>query len=833
MRCLAQPRTETQGSAEMEEMMRQHIRIHKAEPNKGILDYSHLLDAPAGKHGFVEAKNGHLYFEDGERARFLGFNVAARSNTPDHETADKMAERFASMGVNLIRLHAADAPVGEEAGSWSSCKEAPLLDYAGGNSRKFNPEGLERFDYFAAKLKEKGIYLHIDLIVAREFQPGDEMDYPGGAPSCIKRYAMYNERMIELQKEYAKELLCHVNPYTGLALVDDPAVVTVQINNEDSAIKWVMEADASEQMKPYRDEVQSRFNHFLLMKYHTRERLKEAWTNEGRCTLAEEEDPVLGTVRGITGGFYQPVNDPNGQWDAEESPARYADFMEFGILMNRKFYQDMKDYLHSLGVKVPIVTSNLVAGAADVYGHTDGDMMENNSYFNHPLLLPDMGSTYMVNGPEEYVSTNPLTWQKGIGSMATTLLNLASVAIVKGKPFMLSEWNEYGEHPFHSTAFVHTVAYACLNDWDGLILYNHHTSEHWDDQPADEIRNIFDAYNDPAVVCQWGFMASIFLKGLVSEAKHCVDIVYTQNDLKTLPNFHAMPTMFFPYITSTRNVFLDGGDTYQGDADIAVNAGFFNGAQLSEAKHCVSYAWSKYRDARRRYYDDDRLKKAAHGTREMEPGVHIGEQALVFDEIAKIAGDGDYRKFAAIMDQAMKEWGILPEEAGYVNGKLISDTGEITFDPENARYKVSTSFCGYFSGAPEEMISLSEEVSVKADNKRITLALIAKEEKPLSEAQEYILTAMGETGMDETEYHTGQKLPGMPFEFTAVEFKGKLFAETLEGCICVKAKEAELEILNPIGETIAYVEGKEENGEVRFTLDGSVPGIQYHLTVKR
>ena len=43
--------------------MRQHLRIHKAESNKGILDYSHLLDAPAGKHGFVETRNGHLYFE--------------------------------------------------------------------------------------------------------------------------------------------------------------------------------------------------------------------------------------------------------------------------------------------------------------------------------------------------------------------------------------------------------------------------------------------------------------------------------------------------------------------------------------------------------------------------------------------------------------------------------------------------------------------------------------------------------------------------------------------------------------------------------------------------
>lgn len=50
--------------------MKQRIRIHKAEPNTGVLNYSHLLDAPAGKHGFVEAKKGHLYFEDGTRARF-------------------------------------------------------------------------------------------------------------------------------------------------------------------------------------------------------------------------------------------------------------------------------------------------------------------------------------------------------------------------------------------------------------------------------------------------------------------------------------------------------------------------------------------------------------------------------------------------------------------------------------------------------------------------------------------------------------------------------------------------------------------------------------------
>ena len=56
---------------EGESEVRQRIRIHKAETNKGAADFSHLLDAPAGKHGFVRVKDGHFYFEDGTRIRFL------------------------------------------------------------------------------------------------------------------------------------------------------------------------------------------------------------------------------------------------------------------------------------------------------------------------------------------------------------------------------------------------------------------------------------------------------------------------------------------------------------------------------------------------------------------------------------------------------------------------------------------------------------------------------------------------------------------------------------------------------------------------------------------
>ena len=810
--------------------MKQNIRISPVEVNQGVLDFSHLLDAPAGCHGFVRVKKGHFYFEDGKRAKFLGFNIATRSNTPTHEDAEKLAERFASMGVNVIRLHAADAPIGEGAGNWSSCKEAPLLDYDKGTTRVFNPEGLDRFDYLFAKLKEKGIYLHIDLIVARAFLEGDGLEHPGSIPACMKRYPMYNARLIELQKEYARELLCHVNPYTGLALKDDPAVITVQMNNEESAIKGNSGADAIDEMKPYRDEAAKRFGDFLLMKYHTREALKEAWTHDGVCALSEEEDPTKGTVRGIEGGFYQSVNEPMGDWNAAEGPARYADFMEFGARMNRSFYQDMKDYLISLGVKVPIVASNLMAGAADVYGHTDGDLMENNTYFNHPLL-PVQNDTYMVFGPTEYVSTNPLTVQRGIGSMGTTLLSLASVAIVEGKPFMLSEWNEYALHPFHSTAFVHTVAYACLNDWDGLILYNYNTSEHPEDEPDDGVLTIFDSYNDPALISQWGFMASMFLKGLVSPAKNRIDVVYTQNDWKTLPNFHAMPMCVFPYVTAMRNVFLDGGQRYEGDADVAVNAGFLNGGDLRDAKHGVYYAWSPYRDAKRRYLDENRLKDAAKSTQEIQPGVHLGEQALVFDHIAEIASAGDYRTFASLMDRAMKKWSLLDEDCGYVGEMLISDTGEIAFDPDHARFQINTPSCGYFSGAPEACTILSDCVTVKAANERISLALLPLDSDTLSGAKDFLLTAIGTSGTDAQSFNPGPELmPGI--QFTMVRMDGKLYAETLEGSVFVHAPKARLIALDPVGRELGEISGVEQNGGVYFKMLGDLPGVQYHLTIE-
>ena len=115
-------------------------------------------------------------------------------------------------------------------------------------------------------------------------------------------------------------------------------------------------------------------------------------------------------------------------------------------------------------------------------------------------------------------------------------------------------------------------------------------------------------------------------------------------------------------------------------------------------------------------------------------------------------------------------------------------------------------------------------------NNRISISVLPTDADKLADANEFYITAMGETGMDETQRQPGIELMG--YDFTAVTMKGKLFADTLEGTITVKAERASLEILNPIGEIITVIDGEKNGEEIIFKLDGMMQGIMYHLLTK-
>lgn len=812
--------------------MDQNIKIDKSISNKGALDFSWLLHKPAGKYGFVKAVDGHLYFENGIRAKFIGFNFPTRACMPDRTAADKISEKLATLGVNVVRLHAADAPLGGRTRSWSSNPDFPLIDYASGNGRTLNEKGLDRFYYFASKLIEKGIYLHIDLLVARAFTDGDGLDYPNSPKRHIKSITHLNQRLIELQKEYAKNLLTHINPYTGRALIDEPAVMTIQIVNEDSIFfdLQMNRRDNMDSIKPYRDEMQKRFNQYLSAKYATRDNLKAAWTCKDGIALFDDEDPQKGTVRCMEiGNLAQPANDPMGDYTSETSPARYADFTEFCIMLNKKYYSEMVDHVRSLGAKVPIATSNLFAGAADVYSSSGGDISENNAYFNHPAhsespyrVVPDL---------REYILTDPRRESYcGIDTPKSNLIVSAVSSHVDGKPYILTEWNEYGLYPFHSSAFIMTAAYACLNDWDGLINYCYHTSDRHDDQPDDFITDIMDAYNDPSLICQFGTMASIFMQGLIAPAKNKIDIVYTQNDLLTLPKDHRLTESIFPFISRYRMCFTDQDNIYKGDADIAVSGGFLSSGNYDNAKKAIIYAHSPYRDAWRHNSGKGYLARyKSDESKQIADSIHLSDRYLVFDDIRGVLHGTDYRKYADYASDAMKSWGLLSDTQGiYEKDNIVSDTGELIFNPADGFFKADAERFACFTGIPKGEIALGGRIRVISKNERITLSALPLDDKAIDESRHILFTAIGKSGLDEGHIEYDKDIG------YKVYLEGKLYLDSLEGSLIIKgASSAVLWVLDTYGNRTMSVKSSAIGQEVKFAFDGLYNTANYELIIEK
>jgi hypothetical protein len=238
-------------------------------------DVSSLNARPAGVNGFITAKNGRFVeSKTGKRVRFLGTNLAAHSAFPSHEDAEKVTARLAKYGINIVRLHHMDNDF------WSA--DATIWDGAFKDHRHINPAQLDKLDYLIAQLKKNGIYANINLHVSRQFSEGD--GFPASVDkiptSFDKRVDYYDRRMIALQKEYAKQLLSHVNPYTHLTYAEDPAVAVVEINNENSLVgdPWAnIGGDLDQMPEPFLGELVGFWNTWLAKKYGTDDKLKTAW----------------------------------------------------------------------------------------------------------------------------------------------------------------------------------------------------------------------------------------------------------------------------------------------------------------------------------------------------------------------------------------------------------------------------------------------------------------------------------------------------------------------------------------------------------------------------
>src|SRR5690606_19542357 len=69
------------------------------------LNLSHWLDAPAGKHGFVQMQGKDLVFENGQPIKFWGTNINGNNPFTSQEIANDWAQFLAKYGINGVRFH--------------------------------------------------------------------------------------------------------------------------------------------------------------------------------------------------------------------------------------------------------------------------------------------------------------------------------------------------------------------------------------------------------------------------------------------------------------------------------------------------------------------------------------------------------------------------------------------------------------------------------------------------------------------------------------------------------------------------------------------------------
>jgi len=447
------------------------------------VDVSFLLDAPAGKHGFVKVQDGHLATGDGHRIRFWGVNITDWSSgsrqIPSKDDADFWAETLARFGVNCVRFQFLDLEV-----------PRGLIKSGAGNTRSLDAEQLDREDYFIAKLEKRGIYVDFNLLVGRPFAEGDGVKDAKTLRQGAKGTSFFDARLIELQKEYAQQLLGHLNPYTKLKYTDDPAVAIVEINNEN-AINIGFRAPSAF----YEDELTAIYNRWLS-KHRTPDEVAKlrVLTKVGPDAAA----PLIG-FRGQA---------------AQAPPERFHAEAEFYNDLQRDYFADMEAY-----IKQTLGSKSLVIATAD-HSHSGS---------GYPILLATSsmdiidGHTYWQH-PEYYVRKAPMVNDP----LNSTVVELSRSAIA-GKPYTVSEVNNPYPNDYGGEGIPVLAAYAGLQDWDAIMWYTFEPKI--DPKWKSYVGDPFDISLDPVKMPELAAGALMFLRGDVQKARTTSERSYSESQV--------------------------------------------------------------------------------------------------------------------------------------------------------------------------------------------------------------------------------------------------------------------------------------------------------------
>lgn len=459
------------------------------------IDLSFLNQKRSGQDGRVRAKDGQFYFENtGEPVRFWAVNGPSTQLRGDD--LERAIRTLAKRGVNLLRNHG--KVFNERTGVYDDTKRQGLLAQAN-------------------EAEKHGVYLHLSIYFPLWFRPAADLDWLQGYNGEKRAFAslMFNEAFEKRYQDWWRQLLTQPDA-NGRRLIDHPALMGLELQNEDSFFFWTFKY--GEIPEPQMAMLERLFYDWAVEKYGSADKVYAAWNG-----LKMDHDRP-GEQRLAFRPVYQTY---------EKKTPRDRDTIRFLYEQQRGFYERQKQFLRELGFDGMITCGNWQTTSAEYLGP-----IENLSYFPGDFI--DRHGAYF--GSYREGRGNSWSIRKGhlVGDRSALKMQPqkpGAQAQFSGPvwniqyndfPNMISETNFTRINQYRGESQLYYAIYGSLQDIDAIVHFTLHNTD-WGPQQFAHV----DPWTmmTPTQVGQFPAAALIYRQGLIETAPVVANVQLSKQEL--------------------------------------------------------------------------------------------------------------------------------------------------------------------------------------------------------------------------------------------------------------------------------------------------------------
>lgn len=473
-----------------------------ADLTPGAWDLRSLNETMAGEHGPIGARDGHFVRTgDGQSIRFWAVNGTGQNEALEkHPDGLRRTARFLSgHGVNLVRLHGA------------------VFDRDG----KLDPSRIARLHTEIAALKSEGIYSLCSIYFPLWLEPKSDNPWlPGYDGKKHPFAALFVNREFQAQYRRWWEALLTAPGPDGKRLVDDPAIMGLEVQNEDSVFFWTF----SEQNlpEPVLRLFEERLGAWAVAHFGSVAATLKRW---GVPPGPQSRDvPEAGRLA------LRPL------WNlAHERTLRDQDTAAFLLELQSDFYRETIAWLRSLGFRGVITASNWttadnrVLGPLEKLSYTEGDFLDRHGYFS--CAAQGDNAEWSIRVGQSYRDRSALRFEAEAANQPRSYVHPSMEITYDGKPTMLSEsaWNR--PNRYRSEAPLFFAVYGALQDTDAIAHFAFDGGE-WSVKPGYFMQPWTLAA--PSQMGQFPAAALIYRRGLVQSGAVLAALKLGREDLRSL-----------------------------------------------------------------------------------------------------------------------------------------------------------------------------------------------------------------------------------------------------------------------------------------------------------